>query len=116
MGCIVSQSLDTSVKETIDQNIATKPVFMVSKSWCPYCRKAKQVLARYSVPAQNIHIMEIDGDDNCEEIQDYMQQLTGGRSVPRVFIGGECIGGGTETQAADRRGELRGLLEAAGAL
>ena len=62
MGCIVSQSLDINVKETIDQNIASKPVFMVSKSWCPYCRKAKQVLARYSVPAQNITIMEIDGD------------------------------------------------------
>ena len=79
MGCIVSQSLDTNVKETIDQNIATKPVFMVSKSWCPYCRKAKQVLARYSISAQNITIMEIDGDTAEAAVQDYMQQLTGAR-------------------------------------
>ena len=79
MGCIVSQSLDTSVKETIDQNIASKPVFMVSKSWCPYCRKAKQVLARYSIPAQNITILEIDGDTCEAAVQDYMHQLTGAR-------------------------------------
>ena len=79
MGCIVSQSLDINVKETIDQNIASKPVFMVSKMWCPYCSKAKQVLARYSIPAQNITIMEIDGDTGEAAVQDYMQQLTGGR-------------------------------------
>ena len=45
-----------------------------------------------------------------------MQQVTGSRTVPRVFIGGECIGGGEETRAADRGGQLLGMLETAGAL
>ena len=45
-----------------------------------------------------------------------MKQLTGGRSVPRVFIGGKCIGGGDETDAAHRSGKLQGMLESAGAL
>ena len=31
-----------------------------------------------------------------------MKQLTGARSVPRVFIDGKCIGGGDETMAAHR--------------
>ena len=34
--------------------------------------------------------------------QAYMKQLTGASSVPRVFIGGSCIGGGDETAAAHR--------------
>ena len=34
--------------------------------------------------------------------QAYMKQLTGASSVPRVFIGGSCIGGGDETSAAHR--------------
>ena len=59
-----------TVKETIDQKISSKPVFMVSKSSCPHCVLAKQVLARYNIPAENIEIMEIDGDKNCQEIQD----------------------------------------------
>ena len=35
--------------------------------------------------------------------------------MPRVFIGGKFIGGGTEARAADKSGELGRLLEAAGA-
>ena len=45
-----------------------------------------------------------------------MKKLTGGRSVPRVFIGGNFVGGGDETEAAHRDGKLQALLEAAGAL
>ena len=59
-----------TVKETIDQKISSKPVFMVSKSSCPYCVLAKQVLEGYNIPAENIEIMEIDGDKDCQEIQD----------------------------------------------
>jgi len=36
-----------------------------------------------------------------------MSQLTGGRTVPRVFIGGECIGGGFEASAMQQFGELK---------
>ena len=45
-----------------------------------------------------------------------MKKLTGGRSVPRVFIGGQFVGGGDETAAAHRDGKLQALLEAGGAL
>ena len=44
------------VKEDIDQKIASKPVYVVSKSFCPFCKIAKQVLARYNIPAENILI------------------------------------------------------------
>jgi hypothetical protein len=37
-------------------------------------------------------------------------------SPPRVFIGGVCIGGGSDCQAKAATGELRRLVEAAGAL
>ena len=53
---------------------------------------------------------------NSSRVQAYMQQVTGSRTVPRVFIGGECIGGGEEIRAADRGGQLLGMLETAGAL
>ena len=105
-----------SIKDQMNQKIAEKPVFVISKSYCPFCVKAKQVLKKYNIPADKIEIIDIENDANCNEIQDYMKQLTGGRSVPRVFIGGKCIGGGDETAAADKSGKLRGMLESAGAL
>ena len=117
----------------IENKIAEKPVFVISKSYCPFCNKAKQVLRKYNIKPENIEIMEIDNDKYCNEIQvkyrsglDYlvlrgllqelMAKKTGGRSVPRVFVGGQFLGGGDQTEEADRSGELAGLLEAAGAV
>jgi len=105
-----------SVKEKMNQKIQGKPVFVVSKSYCPFCVKGKNVLKKYNIKPENIEILEIENDPDMNEIQDYMKQLTGGRSVPRVFIGGKCIGGGDETEAAHRSGKMQGLLESAGAL
>ena len=104
------------VKELMDQKIANKKVFVISKSYCPFCVKAKKILQKYNIPADNIEIQEIENDKDCNEIQDYMRQLTGGRSVPRVFIGGKFIGGGDETEAAHKAGKLQGMLESAGAV
>lgn len=49
-------------------------------------------------------------------IQDYLLQLTGARSVPRVFINKKCIGGGSETRQLHEDNKLVPLLQAAGAL
>ena len=106
----------SSVKSKIDNLIKEKKVVVISKSYCPYCKKAKQVLARYNIPKESIEIWEIDSDPNCDEIQNYMKALTGARSVPRVFIGGKCIGGGDETQALHNKGQLEPLLKSVGAL
>ena len=45
-----------------------------------------------------------------------MQKRTGARSVPRIFIKGECIGGGSEAAAADSSGDLERRLKSAGAI
>jgi glutaredoxin 3 len=61
-------------------------------------------------------VLELDERDDGDAVQDYLQKLTGGRSVPRVFIGGQFIGGGDDTAAAHAKGELKAKLEAASAL
>ena len=53
----------------IENKIAEKPVFVISKSYCPFCNKAKQVLRKYNIKPENIEIMEIDNDKDCNEIQ-----------------------------------------------
>ena len=106
----------SAIKEKIDALLQEKKVVVISKSYCPFCKKAKQVLAKYNIPKEDIAILEIENDSSCEEIQKYMQVLTGGRSVPRVFIGGKCIGGGDETMALHNKGKLEPLLKNVGAL
>ena len=106
----------SSIKLEIDNLLKEKKVVVISKSYCPYCKKAKQVLAKYNIPQECIEIREIDSDPNCDEIQNYMKVLTGARSVPRVFIGGKCIGGGDETSSLHENGQLGKLLKDVGAL
>jgi len=102
-----------SVQAEIDQLIKQYPVFVISKSYCPFCHMAKDALKSYAIPSDKIKIMEIENHKDCGEIQDYMSQLTGGRTVPRVFIGGECIGGGSETKALHQSGELERRIQSA---
>ncbi len=59
---------------------------------------------------------QLDQRSDGDEIQDYLQQLTGGRSVPRVFIGGKFIGGGDDTVRMKKSGELQAKLADVGAM
>lgn len=54
--------------------------------------------------------------DDCDAIQDYLSEKTGARTVPRVFIKGKCIGGGSETRTLKDQGKLVPMLKEAGAL
>ncbi|KAK3601178.1 hypothetical protein CHS0354_004377 [Potamilus streckersoni] len=102
-----------SVKEFVNGKIAGKKVVVFSKSSCPYCTKAKDVLRQYvgkEISEGDYEVIEIENDPRCQEIQDYLQQLTKARSVPRVFVKGKCIGGGDDTAAAHKNGKLKSLL------
>lgn len=47
---------------------------------------------------------------------DVLADITDADTVPRVFIGGECIGGGDDTEALEKKGELVTKLKAIDAL
>ncbi|KAG1665210.1 hypothetical protein FOA52_002612 [Chlamydomonas sp. UWO 241] len=97
----------------VKDTIAAHKVVMFSKSYCPYCNKAKAALATV-MKAANYFVIELDKRNDGDEIQDELLKVTGGRSVPRVFIGGEFIGGGDDTARLAGTGELKALIEAAG--
>jgi hypothetical protein len=48
------------------------------------------------------------------DVYEWMSPSAGGRSVPRVFIDQKFIGGGDDTEALDRQGQLVRMLQAAG--
>uniref|UniRef100_A0A914UWY6 Glutaredoxin domain-containing protein n=1 Tax=Plectus sambesii TaxID=2011161 RepID=A0A914UWY6_9BILA len=107
-----------SAKEFVDKMVNGKKVVVFSKSYCPYCHKAKSALQSFKLPAEVLEWIELDerGDLDGDAIQDYLLSVTGGRSVPRVFIGGKFFGGGDDTAAARKNGTLEKLLKDTGAL
>jgi glutaredoxin 3 len=83
-----------------------KPVKMYTTQVCPYCVRAKALLAQRGVAA----IDEIRVDLNPAE-RDRMVELTGRRTVPQIFIGETHVGGCDDLHELDRRGELMPLLQ-----
>lgn len=49
------------------------------------------------------------------DLQDALQEISNQRTVPNIFISQKHIGGNSDLQSK-KNGELKGLLEAAGAL
>lgn len=54
--------------------------------------------------------IEIENRSDCDEIQSVLGEMTGARSVPRVFVKGQFIGGGTDVQKLAKNGELQKML------
>ena len=75
----------------------------------PYCVKAKRILGKYQM--KDYKILELDEMDGGDEYQTILGKMTGARTVPRVFIGGKCIGGGDDTERLEKKGELTTQLK-----
>lgn len=71
---------------------------------CPYCLAARMLLKKKGVEYEDIPV------DNDPERRKEMQELSGGRTVPQIFIDGRPIGGFDQLNALERNGELDRLL------
>nr|CAB3249448.1 glutaredoxin-like [Phallusia mammillata] len=105
MGGTVSDEVKLMVKNEIESH----KVMVFSKTTCPYCVMAKNALKDAGVPYE---VMELDQRSDGGQIQQVLQDITGASTVPRVFINGKCIGGGTETKAMQKNGQLLKLFQA----
>jgi len=104
-----------AASEFVQQELQANKVVVFSKSYCPYCTQAKEAL-NAELGRGKYKVIELENRSDCSAIQDHLRDLTGARSVPRVFIGGKCIGGGTETAQLRASGQLKKLLQALGLL
>jgi glutaredoxin 3 len=80
----------------------------------PYCTKAKKILGKYKL--NSYKVIEIDKIDDGDDYIKILGEMTGADTVPRVFIGGECIGGGDDTEKLEKQGELGKKLKQINAL
>lgn len=82
-----------------------KEITIYTKSYCPYCVKAKQLFK-----IKNVKIKEIDITDNSELIEEMIKKSGGRKTVPQIFIGELHVGGCDDLYALNDKGELDKLL------
>jgi len=79
-------------------------VTIYSTDYCPFCTRAKQLLQRKKVNFTEINV------EGRSDLRTWLSSASGQRTVPQVFINGRPVGGFTDIDALDRRGELDRLL------
>jgi thioredoxin reductase (NADPH) len=81
-----------------------QPIVIYSKSWCPYCERAKRLLA-----AKGQSWREIDVEASDAALREMIEK-TGRRTVPQIWIGDRHVGGFDELAALEAAGELDPIL------
>ncbi len=79
-------------------------VEIYSKFYCPYCKRAKQLLSD-----KGVHFEEIEVSRD-QQLFAEMVQRSGRHTVPQIFIDGQHVGGSDDLFAAQQNGELDRLL------
>ncbi|ODN96382.1 glutaredoxin [Cryptococcus wingfieldii CBS 7118] len=81
------------IQALVDKTIADNKVVVFSKSYCPYCKRAKQYLAQDTT---DLLVLELDEREDGSQIQAYLPTLSGFSTVPQIFINKESIGGSSD--------------------
>jgi glutaredoxin 3 len=84
--------------------MAAVQVVMYATSWCPYCARARALLA-----SKGVAVREIDIDAEPSERAEMIRR-SGRRTVPQIFIGEHHVGGSDDLHALDAAGGLDVLL------
>lgn len=110
-------------KATINKYLNEHDVVVFSKTYCPYCTKAKTALKAVGAKFEAVELDErADGNAIqqvchlvfCSALLICLQalaELTGRRTVPNVFVHKRSIGGGDDTEALQRSGKLKELID-----
>lgn len=75
---------------------------------CPFCVRAKRLLDGKGVAYEEIRV---EGKD---DLRIWLAETTGQKTVPQIFAGDRSLGGFSDIDALDRRGELDPILQGEG--
>ncbi|KAJ3180287.1 thioredoxin reductase [Geranomyces variabilis] len=98
-----------AAKSTVEDAIKNNKVAVFSKSYCPYCIKAKKLLESLKV---SFAAFELDQLEEGSAMQAYLKEKNGQSTVPNIYINQQHVGGCDDLHAAHRDGRLQKMLEA----
>jgi cysteine synthase A len=87
---------------------------MFALEWCEFCWSVRKLFARLGIEYRSVDLdsVQLQQDDFGGKIRAVLSERTGAKTIPQVFIGGEHIGGCTETFDGWRDGSMQRRLDA----
>ncbi|MBX2838393.1 MAG: cysteine synthase A [Gammaproteobacteria bacterium] len=88
------------------------PVVMFGLEWCEFCWSIRKLFNRAGIAFRSIDLdsTEYQEGEFGADIRCALQQQTGKTTIPQLFVGGDHIGGCTETFEGYKTGKLQKLL------
>ena len=80
-------------------------VEIYTKTFCPYCWRAKQLL-----DSKGVHYVEISVDSGGDLREQMIQRANGRTTVPQIFVRELHVGGCDDLYALERAGRLDDLI------
>ena len=91
------------------------PVVLFALEWCEFCWSVRKMFARYEITYRAVELDSVayQEDNKGGKIRAAIQERTGLKTIPQIYIGGEHVGGATELFDACKDGTMAELLEKA---
>lgn len=112
-GILETKEFNRFAKAVIEASTRS-PVVVFTKGHCKYCKDAIKLLQEIGV--KRIYVVDLGRAKEMLKLQAVLEKLTGAKTVPRIYIGGVCIGGFSDMVKEHQNGVLKERLEKAAAL
>jgi cysteine synthase A len=106
----VSPEVEAFVEKVITD--AEQPVVLFALEWCEFCWSLRKLFAQCGIPYRSVDLdsTAYQREDRGGQIRAVLRARTGSPTIPQVFVGGEHLGGCTDTLAEFKSGMLQERL------
>jgi cysteine synthase A len=109
---VVEEDARKFLQSTIDDG--AQPVVMFALEWCEFSWSVRKMFAHYGIPYRSVDLDSVayQKDNRGGNIRAAIQEQTGLKTIPQIYIGGKHVGGATELFDAAKDGSMATLLKA----
>jgi cysteine synthase A len=101
--------------EFVESAVASReqPVVMFALEWCEFCWSVRKLFKALDIPYRSIDLDSVayQKDNWGGDIRAALRERITAPTIPQIFVGGEHLGGCTDTFDAFKQGRLQALLE-----
>ncbi|MEM7719400.1 MAG: cysteine synthase A [Pseudomonadota bacterium] len=105
---------DAEALAEVRDTVNATPVLMYVLEWCEFCWSVRKMFEEAGIPYAVIELdsVEYQRDNHGTRLRSALLEICGTHTIPQIFVGGQLIGGATETFDAYNSGALEDLLQA----
>jgi cysteine synthase A len=103
----LTEAAETFVTESVSDD--ENPVVLFALEWCEFCWAIRKLFTELGIPFKAVDLDSVayQEEDWGGQIRAVLNARLGSNTIPQIFIGGEHLGGATDTFEAYKSGDLQ---------